>query len=91
MKNEFTAGKIRSILERRVAQELECKPSDLQRIKIGTLVHFLFLLKGSSEELGGLHTSMSAVLQLLGHEIVWDVTPKEEPDAMESQKDEMIN
>jgi len=56
-----------------------------------TLVHFLFLLRGSSEELGGFHTSMSAVLQLLGDEIVWDVKPKEEPDATESQKDEVIN
>ena len=49
-------------------------------MKIGTLVHFLFLLKGSSEELGGFHTSMSAVLQLLGHEIVWDIEPKEQSE-----------
>ena len=91
MKNgkEFMAGKLREHLERRVAQELECKPSDLPRMKIGTLVHLLFLLRGSSEELGGFHTSMSAVLQLLGHEIVWDIEPKEESD--ESAPTEIIN
>jgi hypothetical protein len=82
MKNdkEFMAGKIRGILERRVAEALDCTPSDLPRMKIGTLVHFLFLLKGSSEELGGFHTSMAAVLQLVGHETVWDIEPKNESD-----------
>ncbi len=93
MKNdkEFMAGKIRNILERRAAEALDCTPSDLPRMKIGTLVHFLFLLKGSSEELGGFHTSMAAVLQLLGHETVWDIEPKEEPGATEPQKDDLIN
>lgn len=85
------AGKIRSILERRIAQALECKPSDLPRIKIGTLVHFLFLLEGGSQEVGGFSTSMSAVLQLLDFETVWDVKPRKEPGATEPQKDGVIN
>jgi hypothetical protein len=88
---EFLAGKIRSILERRVTQALECKPSDLPRMKIGTLVHFLFLLEGGSQEVGGFSTSMSAVLQLLDFETVWDVAPKEESDATDPQKGEVIN
>jgi hypothetical protein len=86
---DFMAEKIRQSLECRVAEALECKPSDLPRIKIGTLVHFLFLLKGSSEELGGFHTSMSAVLQLLGHETVWDIEQKEVNEG--SAPEEIVN
>ena len=47
-------------------------------MKLGTLVHTLFLLLGDSEELGGFHTSMDGVLQLVGREIVWDVEPQRE-------------
>ncbi len=47
-------------------------------MKLGTLVHTLFLLLGDSEELGGFHTSMDGVLQLVGREIVWDIEPKAE-------------
>jgi hypothetical protein len=46
--------------------------------QLGTLVHMLFLLLGDSEELGGFHTSMDGVLQLVGREIVWDMEPKGE-------------
>jgi hypothetical protein len=45
-------------------------------MKIGTLVHTLFLLYGDTEEVGGFNTSMSGVLQILGNEVVWDVEPK---------------
>jgi hypothetical protein len=48
-------------------------------MKLGTLVHTLFLLWGDSEELGGFHTSMGGLMQILSHEIVWDIeTPKTE-------------
>ena len=47
-------------------------------MKLGTLVHTLFLLWGDSEELGGFHTTMDGVLQLVGNEIVWDIKPKAE-------------
>ena len=47
-------------------------------MKIGTLVHMLFLIWGDSEELGGFYTSMDGVLRILGNEIVWDVEPKTE-------------
>jgi hypothetical protein len=40
-------------------------------MKIGTLVHVSFLLWGDGEGLGGFHSTMIGVLQILGHEIVW--------------------
>jgi hypothetical protein len=47
-------------------------------MKLGTLVHTAFLLWGDGEELGGFNTSMSGVIQILSHEIVWDIEPKTE-------------
>jgi len=76
MNKELAAQKIRARLERRVATFLGCEVGDLPRVKIGTLVHMLFLLFGDTEELGGFNTSMSGVLQILGNEVVWDVEPK---------------
>ena len=75
---KIAAEKIRARLERRLATFLACEVGDLPRMKIGTLVHMLFLLLGDSEELGGFHTSMDGVLQLVGREIVWDIEPKVE-------------
>jgi len=75
---KLAAEKIRARLERRLATFLGCEPRELPRMKLGTLVHTLFLLWGDSEELGGFHTSMSGVMQILSHEIVWDVEPKAE-------------
>jgi hypothetical protein len=73
---KLAAQKIRARLERRVATFLGCEVGDLPRMKIGTLVHTLFLLYGDTEEVGGFNTSMSGVLQILGNEVVWDVEPK---------------
>jgi hypothetical protein len=75
---KLAAEKIRARLERRLATFLACEVGDLPRMKLGTLVHTLFLLLGDSEELGGFHTSMDGVLQLVGREIVWDIEPKAE-------------
>jgi len=75
---KLAAQKIRARLEKRLATFLGCELGDLPRLKLGTLVHTLFLLWGDSEELGGFHTSMSGVIQILSHEIVWDVEPKAE-------------
>jgi len=75
---KLAAQKIRARLEKRLATFLGCELGDLPRLKLGTLVHTLFLLWGDSEELGGFHTSMSGVMQILSHEIVWDVEPKAE-------------
>jgi hypothetical protein len=73
---KLAAQKIRARLERRIANYLGCEVGDLPRMKIGTLVHTLFLLYGDTEEVGGFNTSMSGVLQILGNEVVWDVEPK---------------
>jgi hypothetical protein len=73
---KLAAQKIRARLERRIANFLGCEVGDLPRVKLGTLVHMLFLLFGDTEELGGFNTSMSGVLQILGNEVVWDVEPK---------------
>jgi hypothetical protein len=75
---KLAAEKIRARLEKRLATFLACEVGDLPRMKIGTLVHTLFLLLGDSEELGGFHTSMDGVLKLVGNEIVWDIEPKTE-------------
>jgi len=77
MDKKLAAEKIRARLEKRLASYLGCEPHELPRMKLGTLVHTAFLLWGDGEELGGFHTSMGGVLQLVGHEIVWDTEPKE--------------
>jgi hypothetical protein len=74
----LAAEKIRTRLEKRLATFLGCEAGDLPRMKLGTLVHTAFLLWGDGEELGGFLTTMGAVLQLVGHEIVWEnIEPKE--------------
>ena len=78
MVKKIAAERIRARLEKRLANFLGCEVGDLPRMKLGTLVHTLFLLLGDSEELGGFHTSMDGVLQLVGREIVWDIEPKAE-------------
>jgi hypothetical protein len=75
---KLAAEKIRARLEKRLATFLACELRELPRMKLGTLVHTLFLLWGDSEELGGFHSTMSGVLQILSNEIVWDVEPKAE-------------
>jgi len=75
---KVAAEKIRARLEKRLATFLGCEMGDLPRMKLGTLVHTLFLLLGDSEELGGFHTSMDGVLQLVGREMLWDIEPKAE-------------
>jgi len=66
MDKKLAAEKIRARLEKRLASYLGCEPHELPRMKLGTLVHTAFLLWGDGEELGGFHTSMGGVLQLVG-------------------------
>jgi hypothetical protein len=63
---KLAAEKIRARLERRLATFLCCEVADLPRLKIGTLVHTLFLIDGMEETIGGFHTTMSGVVQILG-------------------------
>ena len=58
-------------------------------MKIGTTTHCIFMLIGDEETVGGFHTTMSGFLRLLGHEIVWEIEPKEEEKLLE--KVEVIN
>lgn len=79
MDKKLAAEKIRARLERRLATFLGCEVGDLPRMKLGTtLVHTSFLLWGDGEELGGFHTSMGGLMQILSHEILWDIEPKAE-------------
>ncbi len=78
MDKKLAAEKIRARLEKRLATFLVCEVGDLPRMKIGTLIHTSFLLWGDGEELGGFHSTMSGLLQILSNEIVWDVEPKAE-------------
>jgi hypothetical protein len=77
---KLAAERIRARLEKRLATFFACEVRDLPRMKIGTLIHTLFLLLGDTEELGGFYTSMSGVLQIVGHEIVWDIEAKNEDE-----------
>jgi hypothetical protein len=77
---KLAAEKIRARLERRLSTFLGCEVGDLPRMRLGTLVHTLFLLVGDTEELGGFHTSMSGVLQIISSEIVWDMEAKAEEE-----------
>lgn len=85
MDKKLAAEKIRVRLEKRLANFLACEARDLPRMKIGTLIHTLFLLLGDTEELGGFYTSMSGVLQILSHEIVWDIEAKNEDEKEKAQ------
>ena len=85
MDNKLAAEKIRARLENRLATFLACEVKDLPRMKIGTLIHTLFLLLGDTEELGGFYMSMSGVLQIVSQEIVWDIDTKNEDEKEKAQ------
>jgi hypothetical protein len=84
------ADNIRRHLERRIALLLDCKPEDLKQQRLGTLIHLLFMLAGDSEEIGGFRTSIRAVLELIGHQIVW-ADPSEPAEETKTVKVEVIN
>ena len=77
---KLAAERIRARLEKRVGLLLGCPPDELPRMKIGTMAHFLFLLEGTEQTIGGFETSMHALISLLGHEIVWADPNKAEVD-----------
>jgi hypothetical protein len=49
-------------------------------LKIGSLAHFAFLLEGTSQTIGGFETTMRALLDILGHEVVWETKPEPNPE-----------
>jgi hypothetical protein len=82
---KIAAEKIRALLEGRIARLLSCEPSDLSSLRIGSMAHFLFLLVGDSEVMPGFNTAMSALVQLLGRDLLW-----EEPKAEEAETPKVV-
>ena len=82
---KLAAEKIRALLEGRIARLLGCEPSDLSSMRIGSMAHFLFLLIGDSEMMPGFNTAMSALVQLLGRDLLW-----EEPKAEETETPKVV-
>jgi hypothetical protein len=78
MNKELAAKKIRAFLENRIAHLLDCKPEEIPRMKLGSMAHLLFLLIGDSEMMPGFNTTLSALVLLLGPELLWDIEPKAE-------------
>lgn len=84
------AADIRQRLERRLASLLDVNPEDLARMKLGTMVHLIFLLVGTEETIGGFNTTMRGILDLIGHELVWQ-EPEDAKVEQPEQKVEVIN
>jgi hypothetical protein len=78
---KIAADKIRTLLEGRIARLRGCEPADLPHMRLGALAHFLFLLIGDSEMMPGFNTAMSALVQLLGRDLLWEEPKAEEPEA----------
>ncbi len=77
----LAAQRIRTILERRIAAALGCKPVELPPMRLGTLAHMMFLLFGDGETMGGFNTTLTGLLRLVGHELLWaDAETKEETE-----------
>jgi hypothetical protein len=83
------AEKIRARLEKRLANFLGSDAVDLPRLKLGELLHLSFAIWGEEETIGGFHATFSAVSQLVGREIMWDLEPKIEE--MEKPKAAVVN
>jgi hypothetical protein len=80
---KLAAERIRARLERRIALVLGCQPCELPHMKIGSLAHFAFLLEGTEQTIGGFETTMRALIDLLGHDVVWETTPEPKPEPVE--------
>ena len=78
LNQKIAADRIRQHLERRLAQLLDCEPSALPRLKIGTLIHTIYTLAGDQQSLAGFSTTMSGILHLIGFNLTWDVDENEE-------------
>ena len=85
------ADNIRRHLERRIAFLLDLKPQELPKMKLGTLIHLLFALCGDLEEVGGFRTTIQAVLQLVGHQIVWADPPEREDEEAKPEEKVVVN
>lgn len=82
---KVAAERIRAHLETRVSRLLGCEPAELPSMKIGAMAHFLFLLIGDGETMPGFNTALSALVQLLGRDLLW-----EEPKAEEVETPKVV-
>jgi hypothetical protein len=81
---KLAAEKTRALLRGRIARLLGCTTQELPHMKISTMAHFLFAVIGDSETMGGFNTTLNALVDLLGFELLWDIEPeeKETPNAV---------
>jgi hypothetical protein len=86
----LAAERIRARLERRLVTFLACEVKDLPRLRLGELVHTLFLLWGDGEEMGGFNPTMHAITQILSREIVWE-QPKVEEETPKTEEKVVVN
>jgi len=70
---KIAAERIRTLLEGRIARLLGCDLGDLHSMKIGSMAHFLFLLIGDSEVMPGFNTAMTALRDLIGFALMWNL------------------
>ncbi len=80
MDKKAAAEKIRARLESRLARFLGCDAKELPALRLGDLVHLMFLLWGDTEELGGFNTSASGVAEIVSREVMWEMPKKEETE-----------
>jgi hypothetical protein len=76
---KLAAERIRARLEKRVALLLGCQAGELPRMKLGAMVHLLFLLEGHEQGIGGFEASIVTLIAVLGYESVWSDKVEEEP------------
>ncbi len=69
----------------RIARLVGCDVQELPFLKPGSCAHLLFLLIGDSEVMPGFNTALSALVQLLGRDLLW-----EEPKAEEAETPKVI-
>jgi hypothetical protein len=79
------AGKLRFALEKRLSALLGCSAKELPKLRLGELVHLAVLL-WDGEEIGGFNPTVSAILQLVGREILWAKVEQEPKTGEETQK-----
>ena len=88
-KRRVIAAALRKHLERRLASQLDCAVEDLRSLKLGTLVHLLFVICGDLESIGGFHTTIHGFIALVG-DVLWEPVEVEETEAEGTTK-EVIN
>ena len=84
MDKKLAAEKIRARLENRLAKFLACEVKDLPPLRLGELVHTMFLLHGDGEEMGGFNPTIHAIVDIVGREILWALPKTETTEVMEA-------